>query len=481
MGCVALGCVALSMFVYLDRARQSMLASTPPHRPLSALVLGPALHPLSPGGWAGATQVLLRVTLQGDATPRPMVPEIEILSTSRPFTAAPNAAGTLMIVPAHRRHIASVRIAGLKDGESYHWRVRVRGRDGSASAWIDGPSFRVSVDPPPAPKLLSANVAPGVVSNISTPALHWQRPHTLSGVAYYQWAISRDPHAPPTWHRTDSLALHLHGLPSGVWHIRVRAMDRAGNPSTPLRWTVHIDRSVPTIDALTASDTTLTPGGEIHLRFTLAKPAAVTLSAFRAGSLAAPAFDDLGSFTAGDQDVVWHGLDGAGRPLTSGTYRLVLEAHDTIGNATRASITGLGIDARRIVVSLSKQDLTVYDGARVLLHTLITSGGPETRTPLGTFHIIARYGPYVMRSPWPKSSPLWYPDSPVNFALLFREGGYFLHDAPWRSVYGPGSNAVDGIPGGNTTGTHGCVNVPYAAERWLYQWAQLGTTVEIFQ
>ena len=56
---------------------------------------------------------------------------------------------------------------------------------------------------------------------------------------------------------------------------------------------------------------------------------------------------------------------------------------------------------------------------------------------------------------------------------------HFLHDAPWRSVYGPGTNTVEGIPGGNTTGTHGCVNVPVAAERWLYSWAPVGTPVRI--
>jgi lipoprotein-anchoring transpeptidase ErfK/SrfK len=93
--------------------------------------------------------------------------------------------------------------------------------------------------------------------------------------------------------------------------------------------------------------------------------------------------------------------------------------------------------------------------------------------------MLAKYTPYVMRSPWPKSSPLWYADSPVSYALLFQVGGYFLHDAPWRSVFGPGSNVVDGTPGGNTTGTHGCVNVPFAAETWLYNWSQIGTTVQI--
>ena len=52
-------------------------------------------------------------------------------------------------------------------------------------------------------------------------------------------------------------------------------------------------------------------------------------------------------------------------------------------------------------------------------------------------------------------------------AMLFRDGGYFIHDAPWRSDYGAGSNLRGG--------THGCVNVPLSGETWLWNWAPVGT------
>jgi len=55
--------------------------------------------------------------------------------------------------------------------------------------------------------------------------------------------------------------------------------------------------------------------------------------------------------------------------------------------------------------------------------------------------------------------------------MLFRSGGYFIHDAPWRSWYGPGSNYGDG--------THGCVNVPYSQMSFLWGWTTIGTTVVV--
>ena len=55
--------------------------------------------------------------------------------------------------------------------------------------------------------------------------------------------------------------------------------------------------------------------------------------------------------------------------------------------------------------------------------------------------------------------------------MLFADDGYFLHDSPHRTVYGPGANL--------TNGTHGCVNIPIAAMSQLYRWASVGTTVVI--
>lgn len=82
-----------------------------------------------------------------------------------------------------------------------------------------------------------------------------------------------------------------------------------------------------------------------------------------------------------------------------------------------------------------------------------------------------KHSPYTFISPWPKGDPYWYPTVTVSWAMLFADSGYFIHDSPHRTLYGPGANLANG--------THGCVNVPTSAMQQLYDWATSGTTVVI--
>ncbi|MBV9278452.1 MAG: L,D-transpeptidase [Chloroflexi bacterium] len=144
------------------------------------------------------------------------------------------------------------------------------------------------------------------------------------------------------------------------------------------------------------------------------------------------------------------------------------------GRATSAHAAA----GKRITISLSKERLRAWEGSRVVLSTPVTTGDRLLPTPTGYFSIVAKFSPYTMVSPWPPSSPYWYPTSSMNWAMEFDSRGYFIHDAPWRSVYGRGSNSGT-QPGTNYGGTHGCVNVPYYAMRFLYSWAPQGTPVHI--
>jgi lipoprotein-anchoring transpeptidase ErfK/SrfK len=124
-----------------------------------------------------------------------------------------------------------------------------------------------------------------------------------------------------------------------------------------------------------------------------------------------------------------------------------------------------------IVVSLSRQVLTAFQDGTPVLTTFVATGRPALPTPPGVYQVFARYSPYKMISPWPYGSPYWYPSSWTNWAMEFIGGGYFIHDAPWRSWYGPGANLYNG--------THGCVNVPYSSMSFLWNWTPIGTTVVV--
>ena len=466
---------------YLDRAKYPLMAYAAPSAPVRAVVALPGGVGLPDGGWATAGSLQLRVTLIGSDQVRTVEPELEVLPASIPFTGVANAAGTRFTLQPYQRSVVTLPISGLQNGRRYHWRVRTRSLDGSPSPWTRGGTFGISVTPPASPSLLSANAASGVPTNLRTISLHWSRPADRTGIAYYQWANSLDAQAAPTWHSTRDQELHLHTLGDGTWYVNVRAVDEAGLVSDPMRLSVVIDRSAPQLTDLTASSYNLAVGEPAaRIRFSLSRTVDAVLNVQGTSSVREPAHIDAGTLTAGWNAISWDGKDAAGHFLPSGRYTLSISLRDALGNRTEQYVPGtFTIDTRRVVVSLTKQDMTVYDGSNVLVHTLITSGGPETQTPVGTFHVLAKYSPYVMRSPWPKTSRLWYATTTVNYAILFRSGGYFLHDASWRSEFGPCSNTVDGIPGGNTTGTHGCVNVPFSVEAWLYRWAQIGTVVQI--
>ncbi len=133
-----------------------------------------------------------------------------------------------------------------------------------------------------------------------------------------------------------------------------------------------------------------------------------------------------------------------------------------------------------ILVSTEDQWAHVYQDGKLIYSTVVTTGGPELPTDHGIFHIYAKISPFVFHSPWPPGSPYYYLPSPVTYWMPF-DGGEGLHDAPWRSNFGPGSNlAPTDLGDGNTIlGTHGCVNLPSDAAQFIWNWSSIGTTVVV--
>ena len=162
---------------------------------------------------------------------------------------------------------------------------------------------------------------------------------------------------------------------------------------------------------------------------------------------------------------------GGFQSLTSQLYQQKQALASAIFTKQMAPVSYNAGVGKLIVISLSRQVLTAYQDGSAVLTTFVATGRPQLPTPPGVYHIFARYSPYKMISPWPYGSPYWYPDSWTNWAMEFAGGGYFIHDAPWRSWYGPGSNIYNG--------THGCVNVPYSQMSFLWKWAPMGTTVVV--
>jgi lipoprotein-anchoring transpeptidase ErfK/SrfK len=159
-------------------------------------------------------------------------------------------------------------------------------------------------------------------------------------------------------------------------------------------------------------------------------------------------------------------LDAAGTsPQFATLAQQIKDASGALSQKVYVAELGVG---RVIVISLSKQDLTGFQDGVVKFHTLVTTGRPALATPPGDTTIYGKNHPFLMISPWPQGSPYYYAPGYVQYVLWFHVGGYGIHDANWRTVFGPGTQA---------NGSHGCVNVPVDFMPGLYAWAQVGDRV----
>jgi hypothetical protein len=136
------------------------------------------------------------------------------------------------------------------------------------------------------------------------------------------------------------------------------------------------------------------------------------------------------------------------------------------------------------VVSLVEQTLRYYNNGQLVRAFHITSGQFDKPSPPGFWSIFQRQSPTIFKSSEPKGSAFWYPDTNINYAMEYHEGGYFFHDAWWRADYGPGTNFPHYDSGGDETfagnGSHGCINMQEQEAGWLYQNSSYGAAVILY-
>lgn len=133
-----------------------------------------------------------------------------------------------------------------------------------------------------------------------------------------------------------------------------------------------------------------------------------------------------------------------------------------------------------ILVSLSRQWLFAYDNGALVFANAVETGQPALPTPTGSFSVLSKQRNIWFTSPWPEGSPYYYYPTHINYAMLFKTGGFYMHDAWWHVKFGPGSNVPHKLPDGTwETGSHGCVGMTITNAARLYNWVHVGTPVII--
>ena len=118
---------------------------------------------------------------------------------------------------------------------------------------------------------------------------------------------------------------------------------------------------------------------------------------------------------------------------------------------------------KRIDVSLSQQRLQMIEDGQVLRTIATATGVAAAPTPVGNFLVQYKSPQMRFQGYNPDGSHYDIPD--VHWVMPF-SGDYTLHGAYWRPRFG--------VPGSD-----GCVSMTDAEAKILYDWADVGTPVNI--
>ena len=141
------------------------------------------------------------------------------------------------------------------------------------------------------------------------------------------------------------------------------------------------------------------------------------------------------------------------------------------------------MNAKTVVISVAEQAMRVYDHGKLVNAFLVTTGRPDKPSPPGTWWVEGKKSPTVFKAGVPQSSPYWYPDTPINYAMQYHSNGYYIHDSWWRNDYGPSTQFPHQDSSGDSfssQGSHGCVNISKADAAWLYSFVAVYTHVVIY-
>jgi hypothetical protein len=137
-----------------------------------------------------------------------------------------------------------------------------------------------------------------------------------------------------------------------------------------------------------------------------------------------------------------------------------------------------------LMVSLTEQVMRVYEQAKLTRAFYVTTGRYERPSLPGVWPSLNRLAPTLFISGDPPGSLYWFPPTKINYAILYHLGGFFVHDAPWRGSFGPGTQFPHQDAYGNTAynfdGSHGCINLSESDAGWVYHHTDFTTIMVIY-
>lgn len=152
---------------------------------------------------------------------------------------------------------------------------------------------------------------------------------------------------------------------------------------------------------------------------------------------------------------------------TEKTEAKVTKIKAPTSEASKSSEAKKATGEKWIDVDLTKKTVTAYRGDTPVWGPKKIVDGKNGTTSTGSYKIYLRYDTQDMTNGGRVSEddPDYYYTEDVPWVQYFN-GGIAFHGAPWRSSFG-------------YSGSHGCINMRVSEAKWLYDWAEMGTRVEV--
>ena len=126
-----------------------------------------------------------------------------------------------------------------------------------------------------------------------------------------------------------------------------------------------------------------------------------------------------------------------------------------------------GVDnGRWIEVNLYEQTLSVYENSRLVFATLIATGFEPYYTQPGLFQVREKKEFETMTGSFATGKVDYYLLEDVPWTIYY-DGPRALHGAYWRAMFGYEQS-------------HGCVNLSVGDSHWLFDWANVGDWVYVW-
>lgn len=137
-----------------------------------------------------------------------------------------------------------------------------------------------------------------------------------------------------------------------------------------------------------------------------------------------------------------------------------------------------------VVVSMVEQVMRIYQDGKLFKVFKVTTGRYERPSLPGFWTVMDRKSPTTFKSSDPPGSPFWYPDTHINYGIVYHSGGFFIHDSWWRADYGANTQFPHYDSSGDQRdsgdGSHGCINMSLPNAQWVYNNTNWQTKIIVY-